>query len=599
MATLNPGAPSRKPGLSKKTREALLAYGLLSPALLGLIFFTLIPVLIGFMISLANFRVIFREWVGFDNYARALAPDSEMWSSLGATITYSFISVPIQLGLSLLLAMVLYQKLRGRAIFRVVMFLPYITSTVASAAVWARLYSPDLGLINSIIKALGGQPLQWLLEDKGIFTLMARAANISLPEGLTGPSLSMVAVIIYTTWVFVGYDTTIFLGGLGNIPNEMYEAAKIDGAGSFQLFRHITLPLLSPTTFFLVLITIIGTFKAFNHIWVMTRGANGTNTAAILTYRQMYEFQRAGYASALAFLLFNLNIISSSASLIFAYALPHLVMSLYINSRMNGRFRYTFWGEIYETVMAFHLILPTIVTLLAPKRGKFNVTDKGGLLDVGFFDFNIVKPHLIVAILMIIGIGYGLVRAVFHNYFAIDPSVIALNVAWGSFSVLILLAAIAVAKETRQVRKTIRIDVAIPAIIHYANGISLRTTTIDMSMGGVQLVTPDVRYLDEEIEEVEIQLSSGAESFPVTQISGNKERIRLQFENLPLSKRRELVRVVLCRADAWIGEEYPPDNPFRSLLSIIRCVFELFYNTWKERRGKNTPAETTSKSEAV
>ncbi len=306
MATLNPGAPSRKPGLSKKTREALLAYGLLSPALLGLIFFTLIPVLIGFMISLANFRVIFREWVGFDNYARALAPDSEMWSSLGATITYSFISVPIQLGLSLLLAMVLYQKLRGRAIFRVVMFLPYITSTVASAAVWARLYSPDLGLINSIIKALGGQPLKWLLEDKGIFTLLSQAAGFTLPEGITGPSLSMVAVIIYTTWVFVGYDTTIFLGGLGNIPNEMYEAAKIDGAGSFQLFRHITLPLLSPTTFFLVLITVIGTFKAFNHIWVMTRGDNGTNTAAILTYRQMYEFQRAGYASALAFLLFTL-----------------------------------------------------------------------------------------------------------------------------------------------------------------------------------------------------------------------------------------------------------------------------------------------------
>jgi len=301
----------------------------------------------------------------------------------------------------------------------------------------------------------------------------------------------------------------------------------------------------------------------------------------------------------LAFLLFNLNIISSSASLIFAYALPHLVMSLYINSRMNGRFRYTFWGEIYETVMAFHLILPTLVTMFAPKRGKFNVTDKGGLLDVGFFDFNIVKPHLIVAILMIIGIGYGIVRAIFHNYFAIDPNVIALNIAWGSFSVLILLAAIAVAKETRQVRKTIRIDVAIPAIIHYANGISLRTTTIDMSMGGVQLVTPDVRYLDEEIEEVEIQLSSGAESFPVTQISGDKERLRLQFENLPLSKRRELVRVVLCRADAWIGEEYPPDNPFRSLVSIIRCVFELFYNTWKERRAKNKPADATSKSEAA
>ena len=305
MASINPAATTKRPTLSKKTREALLAYGMLSPALLALIFFTLIPVLIGFMISLASFRVIFREWVGFDNYANALAPDSDMWSSLGATITYTFISVPVQLGLALLLAMVLYQKLRGRAIFRVVMFLPYITSTVASAAVWARLFSPDAGLINAIIKSLGGTPLKWLLEDKGIFTLIGQAAGIPLPSWLTGPSLAMVAVIIYTTWVFVGYDTTIFLGGLGNIPNEMYEAAKIDGAGNWQLFKNITWPLLSPTTFFLSLVTIIGTFKAFNHIWVMTQGRNGTNTAAILTYRQMYEFQRAGYASALAFLLFT------------------------------------------------------------------------------------------------------------------------------------------------------------------------------------------------------------------------------------------------------------------------------------------------------
>ncbi|HQX75353.1 MAG TPA: sugar ABC transporter permease, partial [Thermoflexales bacterium] len=147
---------------------------------------------------------------------------------------------------------------------------------------------------------------KWLLENKGIFTLMSQSMNLNLPDWLTGPSLAMTAVIIYTTWVFVGYDTTIFLGGLGNIPNEMYEAARIDGANAWQILKDITIPLLSPTTFFLSLVTIIGTFKAFNHIWVMTRGDNGTMTAALLTYKQMYEFQRAGYASALAFLLFTL-----------------------------------------------------------------------------------------------------------------------------------------------------------------------------------------------------------------------------------------------------------------------------------------------------
>jgi multiple sugar transport system permease protein len=309
VAILQAKAPKKtgsRSGLSKSAKEALMAYGFLSPALFILIGFTLIPVIIGFVISLSNFRVIFREWIGFDNYARALQPDSELWPSLGATITYSLISVPLQLTLALGLALVLYQKLKGRAFFRVVMFLPYITSTVASAAVWARMFSPDLGLINAVIRAFGGVGPKWLLENKGIFTLMSQSMNLNLPDWLTGPSLAMTAVIIYTTWVFVGYDTTIFLGGLGNIPNEMYEAAKIDGANAWQILKDITIPLLSPTTFFLSLVTIIGTFKAFNHIWVMTRGDNGTMTAALLTYKQMYEFQRAGYASALAFLLFTL-----------------------------------------------------------------------------------------------------------------------------------------------------------------------------------------------------------------------------------------------------------------------------------------------------
>ncbi|WP_114192933.1 UDP-forming cellulose synthase catalytic subunit [Edaphovirga cremea] len=301
----------------------------------------------------------------------------------------------------------------------------------------------------------------------------------------------------------------------------------------------------------------------------------------------------------MAYLLFNQNIIASSANLIFAYALPHLAMSIYINSRMNGRFRYSFWGEIYETVMAFHLVIPTILTMISPRHGKFNVTDKGGLLDVGFFDFHIVKPHVIVVVLMMIGIIAGIVRAIMHDYFAVDPRVIALNIAWGSFSVLILLAAIAVAKETRQVRKTIRIDVEIPAIIHYASGISVRTRTIDMSMGGVKLVTPDDRYQTDVIEEVELLLQSGAVCFPVSLIDANEKIIRLEFQPMPLSKRRELVRVVLARADAWISEPYPQDRILHSLGSIVRCVFELFYNTWKERGSKKKAPIKEAKGEAV
>ncbi|THB85083.1 UDP-forming cellulose synthase catalytic subunit [Pantoea allii] len=305
----------------------------------------------------------------------------------------------------------------------------------------------------------------------------------------------------------------------------------------------------------------------------------------------MLHFQfglpRVAFLTApLAYLLFNLNIIHSSASLIFAYVLPHLVMSLYVNSRMNGRFRYTFWGEIYETVMCFHLVIPTILTLLSPKHGKFNVTDKGGVLDQGFFDFHIVRPHVIVALLLGIGIVAGVVRAVMHDYFSVDPYVIALNVGWAIFSLIILMAAIAVARETKQVRKTIRVEVQIPAIIHYASGISSRTQTSNLSMGGAQLDTPDGRHETDEIEEIDLLLKSGAITIPVSKISGDEESIRLRFEAMPLARRRELVRVVLARADAWIQPEYKQDNPLISLGTIIRTVFELFWLTWKGRHDK-------------
>jgi cellulose synthase (UDP-forming) len=288
----------------------------------------------------------------------------------------------------------------------------------------------------------------------------------------------------------------------------------------------------------------------------------------------------------LAYLLFNLNIIHSSASLIFAYVLPHLVLSLYVNSRMNGRFRYTFWGEIYETVMCFHLVIPTILTLLSPKHGKFNVTDKGGVLDQGFFDFHIVRPHVIVAFLLSIGIVAGIVRATMHDYFGVDPYVIALNVGWAVFSLIILMAAIAVARETKQVRKTIRIEVQIPAIIHYASGISSRTMTSDLSMGGANLDAPDNRHEHDTIEEIDLILKSGTITIPATKISGDEESIRLSFGAMPLARRRELVRVVLARADAWIQPEYKQDNPLTSLGTIIRTVFELFWLTWRDRREK-------------
>ncbi|MEC5342302.1 UDP-forming cellulose synthase catalytic subunit [Brenneria populi] len=311
-----------------------------------------------------------------------------------------------------------------------------------------------------------------------------------------------------------------------------------------------------------------------------------------------YGLPRLVFVTApLAYLLFNQNIIASSASMIFAYVVPHLVLSIYASSRINGRHRYSFWGEIYDTVIMFHIIIPTLVTLFSPKRGKFNVTDKGRLLEEGYFDFNIVRPHIIVIILLVLGIIWGSARTLLEHYSGMSPEVIFLNIFWASFNVLILLAAVATARETRQVRQTIRIDANIPAIVHFASGISLRTHTLNLSMGGVRLVTPDQRYKTDQIEEVELLLHSGAVCIPVQVIDASDEILQLKFEDMPLSKRRELVRVVLTRADAWLNPPYPQDKPLKSLLGIVRCVLELFWFAMRGDKRRKKPVNAAAKTD--
>ncbi|MBS0849218.1 UDP-forming cellulose synthase catalytic subunit [Citrobacter sp. JGM124] len=338
-------------------------------------------------------------------------------------------------------------------------------------------------------------------------------------------------------------------------------------------------------------------FRLDNPLW--GRGLTIPQRLCYLSAMLYYQFALPRIiflVAPLAYLLFNLNIIYSSASLVFAYALPHLFVAIYVTSRLNGRYRYSFWGEIYDLVLAFHILLPTMVTLLFPKRGKFNVTDKGGLLNVGYFDFSVVRPHLIVAILLISGIIAGIVRAFAHDYYSVDPKVMALNVGWGIYSLIFLLGAIAVARETRQTRKNIRIDVNIPVIIHYASGVSSRSQSIDLSMGGCRIIPPDDRHLTDQIEEVELLLEASDISIPVTLISADDHSIRLMFEEIPLSRRRELVRVVLARADAWIHPPKPQDNPLRSMMMIVKCVFDLFWLTWKSRR-KNRQLRAQAKQD--
>ncbi len=288
----------------RRFSEISLGYALLAPAVILLLIFEFFPLFYGIYISACDWRISCVRIIGLDNYTRALN-DSATWHSLWVTVSYVVISVPVQLGLALLIAYLLFQKIRGREALRVAFFIPYITSTVASAAVWGYLYSPDKGLINTVLKWVNLPPQRWLGEPAGVFTLVAKSFGVALPGWAEGPSLALVALIVYTTWVFVGFDITIFLAGLGNISSELYDAAKVDGASGWKLFRHITIPLLSPTTFFLLTVTIIGTFKAFNHIYVMTQGGpvGATSTASIFIFDQI-RANRYGYSAALSFLLF-------------------------------------------------------------------------------------------------------------------------------------------------------------------------------------------------------------------------------------------------------------------------------------------------------
>jgi multiple sugar transport system permease protein len=252
-------------------------------------------------------------WLLIGELPQAMAVgDADYYESLIVTVAYATGTVPVQIGLGLLIAYILFYEIRiGRSLYRMIYFMPYVAPTVATATVFVIIFSRrDTSLANQVIGLLNVPPQAWLSESKGIFQLIANAiagTRTDLPSFLVGPSLALLSVILYGTWVFSGYNAVIFLAGLGSIPAELYEAAKVDGAGRWQAFRKITLPLLSPTTFFLIILGTIGTFQAFNHIYVLRKAeAQGTaDTATVHIFIQFWTYNQWGYASAMAFVLFG------------------------------------------------------------------------------------------------------------------------------------------------------------------------------------------------------------------------------------------------------------------------------------------------------
>lgn len=233
--------------------------------------------------------------------------DKEMWDGLLVTVYFSLGTVPVQLTIALFLSVLLFQKLKGSELFRIIFFLPYVTPAVASAAVFKQLFSPRFtSPANTVLGWFGIEPQSWVGEPDGILALIAGGLGIDLPSWAAGPSMALCVIILLSIWTFVGYNTVIYLAGLGNIPSELSEAAEIDGANKWQVFRHVTFPLLSPTTYFLSILAVIGTFKAFNTIWVMREGSalGTTDPFSVVIFIEFFTKTRYGYASALAFVLF-------------------------------------------------------------------------------------------------------------------------------------------------------------------------------------------------------------------------------------------------------------------------------------------------------
>ena len=193
--------------------------------------------------------------------------DKDLWEGLKVTVFFSLGTVPWQLAISLFLAVILFQRVRGSNIFRIIFFVPYVTPGIASAVVFQQMFSNRHSApINMLLSWLGIEPQQWLFEPNGIFTLIGEGLGLNVPNWAAGPSLALVVIMLHSIWTYVGYDTVIYLAGLGNISTDLYDSAEVDGANKWQTFWGITFPLLSPTTYFLSLIAIIGTFKAFNTI---------------------------------------------------------------------------------------------------------------------------------------------------------------------------------------------------------------------------------------------------------------------------------------------------------------------------------------------
>ncbi|GAA5337790.1 carbohydrate ABC transporter permease [Thermus antranikianii] len=297
-------------GLREKEQSALYGWALVWPALALLLVWHAFPTLYAFYLSLFE-RVNFLRpaaFAGLENY-RILLQDPLFWRALGNTFWYVVFTVPVGLLLATGVAILLNTQVAFLGFYRTLYFLPYITALTAAAAVWRWIYHPEFGFLNWL---LGTPGLDWLNTPKGVFALLLEPLGVQ-PQGFwAGPSLAFVAIMVMSVWHFLGYQVVILLAGLQAIPKEYYEAAELDGASFWQKHRLITWPLLSPTTFFLFTLGLIGAFQVFTQVYILTPTGGvlqDTLTLAFYLYNKGFRDSDFSYASAIAMVTFLLILV--------------------------------------------------------------------------------------------------------------------------------------------------------------------------------------------------------------------------------------------------------------------------------------------------
>ncbi len=292
-----------------KTKWKISPYLYILPALLLLVAFRLVPIVMSFIISFFDWSLQGTgKFIGMANYG-TMIKDPVFWQSMGNTFWLVIIQVPASIVFSLLFAVLLNQIKVFKSLFRIVYFMPFVTSLVAVSIVWKLIFNEQTGLANTFLGYVGISPQAWLSESRGIFYLMFHDMGIELPKFLHGPSQALFAIIIMTVWKGLGYNTIIYLAGLQNISKVYYEAAEIDGASKFKQFWKITVPLISPTTFYVLIMTTIVSFQTFAQIYLMTDKGGPLNTTKLIVYyiyEKGFDVLEMGYASAVALALFLL-----------------------------------------------------------------------------------------------------------------------------------------------------------------------------------------------------------------------------------------------------------------------------------------------------